>query len=218
MIEECTDSSGAIVSLANVIFEQRYLSSERRCVTKVRLVQDLRVAILRILPVAHPLPLTDVFRSEAGNSKFVCYTNLDASSMYYQWRVHPDLYKKLFVFQAGHKLYTMKRLPMGMKTSGSLVQAAMERLFSSVSTNVKIYLDDISVCSESVETHLSVDLPKTLSICLRFNVLLKPAKADICQSQCCILGLSVSSGMQSLAPEKSEKIANIEFRVLKPRL
>ena len=216
VIEECTDSAGAIVSHANVIFEQRYLSSERRCVTKVRLVQDLRVTNLRILPVAHPLPLTDVFRSEAGNSKFVCYTNLDASSMYYQWRVHPDSYKKLFVFQAGHKLYTMKRLPMGMKTSGSLVQSAMEKLFSSVSSNVKIYLDDISVCSESVEAHLSVDLPKTLSICSRFNVLLKPAKADICQSQCRILGFSVSSGMQSLAPEKSEKIASIEFPRNKP--
>ena len=215
VIEECHDSAGAIVSHANVVFESRYLASERRCIEKVRLVQDLRVCNLRLLPVSHPLPLTDVFRSEAGNSKFVCYTNLDCCSFYYQWRVHPESSKKLFVFQAGYKLYRMLRVPMGAKVSAALCQAKMEQLFSHLSSNVKIYLDDLSVCSESIEKHLTIDLPNVLSVCSKFNILLKPAKADLCQPHCRILGFNVASGMQSLAPEKGEKIASIAFPTTK---
>ena len=72
--------------------------------------------------------------------------------------------------------------------------------------NAHPFLDDITVKSKSVSSHLKFDLPKALAICSKFNILLKPAKADLLKGEARVLGFKISRETESLSGEKLTKI------------
>ena len=79
-------------------------------------------------------------------------------------------------------------------------------------------MDDLSLYSMTMEEMLDIDLPLCLAICSVYNLLLAPAKAEICTDSLRVLGFELSEGARGISSEKVEKIKNLQFPETKPGL
>ena len=214
VIEPVTDAAGVILSPVNCVFEIRYLAKERRNVEKTRMVLDLRGVNKMIVKSSYPLPLCDQFRKKIAADGIKVFSNFDASSFYFQFKTAPHSYKRLFAFNFEGKLYWLTRLPMGASTSGAHAQLFMDYAFAR-HPRAFPYLDDVTVASRDIKEHIEMDLPLCFAIASYFNIIFKPAKADLAQPSCRVLGFEVGQGAESLANEKKEKIESMTFPVTK---
>ena len=89
------------------MLEERYVTSERRNVFRSRFKLDWRGTNSMIEPSANPLPLCDEFRRSVAREGFSVFTNLDASSFYYQFPLETGNNAPLFGFEAFGRLYVL---------------------------------------------------------------------------------------------------------------
>merc|ERR1711873_16954 len=97
----------------------------------------------------------------------------------------------LFGFTALGRLYVILRLSMGCTNSPGIAQAIIKRIFQN-HPNAEPFLDDLTVISKTMQEHIHVDLPHALALCSKFNLLLKPTKADLARPNARILGFNIS--------------------------
>ena len=117
-----------------------------------RLCTDYRKVNSLTVADSYPLPVIDDIVDSIGQSKFV--TKLDLLKGYYQIPL-TDTAKKISEFVTPQGLFQYKVLPFGMRNSPPTFQRLMDLLISGLD-NVKVYLDDLIVYSNSWDCHLRV--------------------------------------------------------------
>ena len=214
VIEEMKDPSGSHLSPVHIVIERRYVASERRNVEKSRVVLDQRQLNTCIDDVAYPIPFCDEFRRKVAEEGYTVFSNCDAASFFYQFKIDYESAQKLFGFAALGRVWCLTRLCQGNKNSPPISQAFMEKAFRP-HTNSHPFIDDITVKSKTTDEHLEEDLPKAFAICSHYNILLKPSKCDLLRPEVRVLGYQISRSMESLTEEKKEKIRSMTFPTTK---
>ena len=211
IIKEHTDYGKKVLnSPAHIVIESRYLAAERRNITKSRFVLDQRFVNQIIEPVSNSLPLCDEFRRNVAQEGFTVFSNLDCADFFYQFKTEYDDAEFLFGFTALGRNYIITRLSMGCTNSPGIAQAIIKRIFAS-HPHAEPFLDDLTVISKTMSEHLKTDLPLAMALCSKFNLLLKPTKADLARPNARILGFDISRSTTALSQEKIEKIRNLTF-------
>ena len=217
VIKEATDLTSGFLSNVVLVLESRYVASVGREVKKSRFTLDYRICNQYMLDTHWHLPNMCDFRRRIASGGYTVFTNLDATSFYYQHKVSERTSKLFSGFWAANKLWVMSRLAMGWKVSGSYAQFWMDMAFK-FHHHCSPFMDDLSLYSMSIDEMLDQDLPHCLAICSVYNLLLSPAKAEICTDSLRVLGFELSEGAHGISPEKVEKIRNLKFPETKSEL
>ena len=204
------DRPAVYTSPVHIVIEERYVAAKKGVITKTRFVLDMRHICKVTETVSYPLPLVDQFRAEVASGEFKVFSNFDLASGFYQIPLETESAKRLFAFMALGRMYYMKRLSMGNKSSPALMQQIVEKIFKK-HENVKGFIDDLTVRSRNMHEHVHKDIPKFLAICSRYNLLLKPEKTELAVPYARILGFKVSQQSTSLSIEKADKIKKMAF-------
>ncbi len=100
----------------------------------------------------YPLPLVPAALEQLRSAKY--FTKLDLRSAYNLVRIREgDEWKTAFSTTSGH--YEYRVMPFGLSNSPSVFQALMNDVFRDMLNQcVIVYIDDILIYSESLETHI----------------------------------------------------------------
>ena len=217
VIKKASDLSAGFLSNVVLVLESRYVANLGKEVVKSRFCLDFRLCNRSMLDAHWHLPNMDDFRRSIASGGFKVFTNLDATAFFYQHKIS-DRSSRLFSgFWAANRLWVMTRLAMGWKVSPSHGQFWMDKAFEE-HDHCKPFMDDLSIYSMSMDEMLDSDLPLCLAICSVYNLLLAPAKAEICTDSLRVLGFELSEGARGISSEKVEKIKNLQFPETKPEL
>jgi hypothetical protein len=111
----------------------------------------------------YPLPIiTDILCKHSGYNFF---TKLDLSMPYYMFELDEES-EDLCTIVTPFGKYKYLRLPMGLKCSPDIAQAAMENVLSGIK-DADVYIDDVGAFSDNWDHH--VNLIATISWRLREN-------------------------------------------------
>jgi hypothetical protein len=100
----------------------------------------------------YPLPIiTDILRKHSG-CKF--FTKLDFSMQYYTFELDEESQDLCTIITPFVK-YKYLRLPMGLKCSPDIAQAAMESLLSDIK-DANIYIDDVGAFYSDWDRHVNL--------------------------------------------------------------
>ncbi|GBG91459.1 hypothetical protein CBR_g52414 [Chara braunii] len=118
----------------------------------LRLCIDYRKLNAQTVKNAGPLPRIDNLLERLVGTKY--FSKLDLKSGYHQISMQPnDRYKTAFKTRYGHFEWVV--MPFGLTNVSATFQAAMTNEFRAMLDRfVLVYLDDILVCSRSLEDHL----------------------------------------------------------------
>ena len=209
IIRELDDVTDCYASPVHLVEEKRWVASENREVAKSRLVLDCR-ELNKCLPTSSfPLPLCEEFRRKIHDASATRFSNYDAASCYFQFRMEEETSKKLFGMAALSKIYSFCRLLMGYKGAGSIVQCFMSKAFECAAHSWP-FVDDISTYSADDEEHLR-DTATFLAIAAHYNILLSGKKSALFKRNCRVLGHDVGVDGLRISPDKAAKIAALSF-------
>ncbi|GBG79201.1 hypothetical protein CBR_g28918 [Chara braunii] len=118
----------------------------------LRLCIDYRKLNAQTIRNAGPLPRIDDLLERLGGAKF--FSKLDLKSGYHQLEIRQeDRFKTAFTTRCGHFEWLV--MPFGLTNAPTTFQAAMTTEFRHMLDRyVLIYLDDILVCSRSLDEHV----------------------------------------------------------------
>ena len=117
----------------------------------LRLTIDYRKVNNATEPDPYPLPRIDDIIVHLSKNKV--FSKIDLANGYYQVKMHPDSIKyTTFISEFGkHEKFAM---PMGLKNAGSTFQRMMDKVLENLIGEIFfVYLDDIIIFSEDVESH-----------------------------------------------------------------
>ena len=139
---------------------------------------------------------------------------LDGFSGFNQISVHPnDQEKTAFTTPWGTFMYA--KMPFGLMNVGATFQRAMDIAFVGEKDKfVLIYLDDITVYSNSHQNHLQ-HLKKVLLKCRRFGISVNPRKSQFALEEGKLLGHIVSTAGVRIDPERVKKNTDLVFPEIK---
>ena len=155
-------------------------------------------------PDRFPIPnLTEILQ-KLGRAKV--FTTLDLKSGYYQMKLEPDSKKyTAFSTPSGHFEYNV--LPFGLKNGPAKFSRLMDIVLTGLlGTGALVYLDDIMVYSENVESHY-VKLEQVFSRLRRANLKLKLEKCQFFRQSLVYLGYLVTT--EGLKPDPA-KVSTLE--------
>ena len=116
---------------------------------RVRWVSDLRYLNTAVKRQQYPIPIIqDVLMRRNGYNFF---TKLDLTMQYYVLELD-DKSKDLCTIVTPFGKCRYCRLPMGLKISPDVAQSIMEQILHDL--DVEVYIDDISIFSNSYEEHM----------------------------------------------------------------
>ncbi|GBG85395.1 hypothetical protein CBR_g40037 [Chara braunii] len=130
---------------APVLFVRKKNKDLRQCI-------DDRMLNVQTVKNAGPLPRIDDLLERLGGVKY--FSKLDLKSGYHQISIQPnDRYKSAFKTRYGHFAWVV--MPFGLTNAPTTFQATMTHEFHAMLDRfVLFYLDDILVCSRTLEDHL----------------------------------------------------------------
>ena len=215
VLEELASSEGCFLSPAHIVLETRYLAAQKKTIIKSRFVVDMRSINCCLEDNCHPLPLMDVFRRDVAHG-YTHFSAFDGTQYFHQFSVSPAT-SKLMTICCLNRIFVFRKLLMGCKNSPGLTQGFGDRAFRCHEAT-KPFLDDFTVRSKGMETHLKKDLPIFLALCSFYRILLKGSKSDIAVPTARILGHECAASSLSLTGEKIKKIEKLEFPQTKKQL
>ena len=131
--------------------------------------------------------LTEAFSERTPNY----ITSLDLSSGFFQMGITPES-TRYTAFNTCFGTYKFLRLPMGLKTSPNTFQLLMDKVLHGLKfRSCLCYLDDVLICSETFEQHLS-DLKEIFSRFREAGLKLGPKKCKFADNSCIFLGHLIS--------------------------
>ena len=126
--------------------------------------------------------LTEAFSERTPNY----ITSLDLSSGFFQMGITPES-TRYTAFNTCFDTYKFLRLPMGLKTSPNTFQLLMDKVLHGLKfRSCLCYLDDVLICSETFEQHLS-DLKEIFSRFREAGLKLGPKKCKFADNSCIFL-------------------------------
>jgi hypothetical protein len=119
---------------------------------RVRWISNLRQLNKVIRCKQYPLPIiTDILRKRSG---YKFFTKLDLSMQYYTFELDKESQDLCIIIMPFGK-YRYLRLPMGLKCSPNITQAAMENVLSDIE-DADIYIDDVGAFSNDWDHHVNL--------------------------------------------------------------
>jgi hypothetical protein len=119
---------------------------------RVRWISNLRQLNKVIRRKQYPLSIiTDILRKHSG---YKFFTKLDVSMQYYTFELDEES-QDLCIIVTQFEKYKYLRLPMGLKCSPDIAQAAMENVLSGIK-DADIYIDDVGTFSDNWDHHVNL--------------------------------------------------------------
>ena len=126
VIREASDLTSGFLSNVVLVLESRYVAKEGREVKKSRFTLDYRICNRFMMDTHWHLPNMCDFRRQIASGGFSVFTNLDASSFYYQHRVSERTSKLFSGFWAANKVWIMQRLQLATLYGSSISTECQE--------------------------------------------------------------------------------------------
>jgi hypothetical protein len=179
----------------------------RKKTGEIKLCIDFRNLNKASLKDNYPLPKMDHLLQRVVESSQIPL--LDGFSGYNQVLVHPDDQgKTAFTTPWGTFMYV--NMPFGLMNAGATFQRAMDIAFVEESSKfIVIYLDDVTVFSQSDDEHLRY-LRRVFEKCRRFGISLNPKKCLFGLEEGKLLGHIISKEGIKIDPSKIEAILKLE--------
>jgi len=172
---------------------------------QLRICVDYRELNKRTTKDSYPLPLPDEVQDRLAGS--IIFSTLDLHSGYWQLPVNPaDREKTAFCPGPGMGLYEFCRMPFGLTGAPSSFQRLIDKTLQGLPF-VTIYLDDILVHSDSVETHAQ-HLKVVFQRIRDAGLTLRGSKCHIRLSSVRYLGHVFSAKGMSADPSKVQDITD----------
>jgi hypothetical protein len=173
---------------------------------EIRLCVDFQNLNRVSLKDNYPLPKMDyILQKVVGSQKM---SMLDDFSGYNQIMVHPDDQEKT-TFTTPWGTFMYAKMPFGLMNAGETFQRAMDIEFAEEKDKfIMIYLDDITVFSDSDEQHLE-HLKKVFQKCRKFGISLNPKKSNFRMQEGNLLGHIISKEGIKIDPSRVEGILKI---------
>lgn len=147
--------------------------------------------------------LTESFTDKTPN--FI--SSIDMSKGFFQMPISEES-TKYTAFNTCYGTFKFLRLPMGLKTSPNSFQLLMDKVLRGLTfKSVLCYLDDVLICSETFEQHLT-DLQEVFSRFHSAGLKLQPSKCHFAQRKCVFLGHAISRDGIQPPTNKVELIVN----------
>ena len=158
---------------------------------------------------SYPLPKIDEIVTSLGGSQW--FSSLDLQNGYWQVPLAPEAKEKT-AFCTPQGLWQFRVMPFGLCNAPATFQRAVESLFAAQrrAGTVRIYLDDVLICSPSFEQHLR-DLDEVLSTVRRGGIKLNPKKCSFFKREVEYLGHVISA--EGVAPNKDKTEAVAKWPV-----
>jgi hypothetical protein len=119
---------------------------------RVRWISNLRQLNKVIRRKQYPLPIiTDILCKRSG---YKFFTKLDVSMQYYMFELDKER-QDLCTIIASFGKYKYLRLPMGLKCTPDIAQAAMENVLSDIE-DANVYIDDVGALSNDWDHHVNL--------------------------------------------------------------
>ena len=168
---------------SNVVLVKKKDGSMRFCI-------DYRHLNERTIKDSYALPRIDECLDTLKGATW--FTTLDLRSGYHQVAMDPkDADKTAFVTRRG--MYKFKKMPFGLCNAGATFQRLMDVTLSGLRyESCLVYLDDILVFANDVESHLR-RLQEVFERLRSVNLKLKPSKCTLLQRRVEFLGYVVSN-------------------------
>lgn len=148
-----------------------------------------------------PIPrIHDIFDSLAGSEWF---TTIDLKSGYWQIAMDKEsIEKTAFSTPDGH--YQFKRMPFGLKNAPADFSRIMYQVLGNLNY-VKIYLDDITIHSKSLDQHVK-HIQEVCKRLKRANLKINIKKCEWCAKEIKLLGHIISKNNVLMDPKKISAI------------
>lgn len=173
-----------------------------------RFCVDLRKINQLCLPLTHELPTLSDVTDVLARNKAKVLSVLDMKSAYFQLKITRDT-ADVTCFttpQAGEWVY--RRLPMGLAQSPYYMTLALRKLFRlEIGQFLIVYLDDLLLCSDSLQTHLE-HLKIVFEKLREANLKLHPKKCNFLLRELCYLGHVFSAEGVRANPRKTAVVQN----------
>lgn len=175
---------------------------------QIRLCIDLRPLNSRVQKQKFPFPVIEECLSRLGNKSV--FTLLDLKDSFHQIKVHKDS-RKYFSFATPDGQYEFKRLPFGFSEAPAEFQKRLIQILNPLirENKVLVYIDDILIATETVESNLSV-LKEVLTILKSYEFDLNIDKCLFLRNKIEYLGYIVSGDGLTLSTRHTEAI--LEFK------
>ena len=184
---------------AGIVLVKKKDGSTRFCV-------DYRFLNRDTIPDTFPIPVIGDLLDSIGNAKY--FSTCDLASGFFQLPMHKDSISKT-AFNSQFQKFEFVRLPQGLRNSPSTFQRCMNTVFSDMLGNTcLIYLDDIIICSESIEEHLQ-KLRKVFQKLKESGLKLQPKKCHFICPEVEYLGYTLNQDGISPPIKKVDAIKNI---------
>jgi len=154
-----------------------------------RMCQDFRKINSVTKSCSYPLPRIEDCIDLVGGSRFV--SKIDLMKGYWQVPL-TERAKEISAFATPEGLWQNKRMPFGMKNACATFQSMMNQLTTNLNGCVA-YIDDILVCHDSWEEHLSV-LEQLFERLANANLTVNLAKSEFGKARVEYLGHIVGRG------------------------
>lgn len=177
----------------------------------VRLTIDYRYINLHSQSEAFVMPHLQDTIQKVGASRYI--TVLDAKSGYWQLGLKKeDRWLSAFAYDGG--LYEWCRLPFGLRTSGNTFCRCVQMILEPIRDFCFAFVDDMTVCSNGWEQHLS-QLRMYLTEIRRSGLTLSLKKCSFAQSEVRFVGHIIGSGRHRPDEMKLATVSDLNRPVTK---
>ena len=135
--------------------------------------------------------------------------DLDATSFFYQWLLHPD-HCFIFTIITHHEQETFQVPIMGYINSVAYVQHEIDNILRNVHAWTRAYIDDI-ICRAKSLSNLLEKLRILFDIFLKYNISIKPNKSFLNYPDVGLLGQQVSSLGLTTSEEKLRAVKYLTY-------
>ena len=173
----------------------------------VRICFDFRLLNRVTAKMLYEMPRVDELCEKFKNKRFI--STLDMKGGYWHIPIKPE-HRHRTAFLYDGQLYQWKRLPFGLMNAGMFFQKQMDKLFEDFVREgfVLVYIDDISIISETREEHVH-HLDLVLRRIAEAGVKLRIDKCAFAMKRTTYLGFEVDADGIYATEKYKDKVLNV---------